>query len=196
MLALPPAAAPAPRRQLLVGTALACVGMGSLIGAMLAIWMRLRTDALDSAAGLWVPKAVKVPMVPANTMLIAFLPACVFAQWAVYAARRNVRSHAAFALALVGLIGVAIVNAQAFIYAAMKLPVEATDATGFNTMFYALTGTFVVLLVLGIGFSAITAFRFLGGRTRDREIVSAHALYWYFLAAVFVALWLVVYVTK
>ncbi|HEY7628946.1 MAG TPA: hypothetical protein VH761_17895 [Ilumatobacteraceae bacterium] len=196
MLALPPAAAPAPRRQLLVGTALACLGVGSLLGAMLAIWLRLRTEALDSGDGLWVPKAIKVPMVPANTMLIAFLPTCVFAQWAVYAARRNVRSHAALALTLVAVIGVAIINAQAFIYARMKLPVEASDATGFNTMFYALTGTFLVLLVLGIGFSVVTAFRYLGGRTQDREIVAAHALYWYFLATVFFALWLVVYVTK
>jgi heme/copper-type cytochrome/quinol oxidase subunit 3 len=50
--------------------------------------------------------------------------------------------------------------------------------------------------VIGIGFSAITAFRYLGGRTSDREIVTAHALYWYFLGALFFALWFVVYVTK
>lgn len=196
MLALPPAAAPAPRRQLLVGTALACVTVGSLIGAMLAIWMRLRTEALDSSAGQWLPKGLDVPMVPANTMLVAFLPLCVFAQWSVYSARRNARSHTALALALVGIIGAAIINAQAFIYTRMELPVQGADATGFNTMFYALTGTFVVLLVLGIGFSAIAAFRYLGGRTTDREVIAAHALYWYFLAAVFVALWFVVYVTK
>ena len=45
-------------------------------------------------------------------------------------------------------------------------------------------------------FSAVTAFRYLGGRTTDREIVSAHAMYWYFLSAVFAVLWFVVYVTK
>jgi len=45
----------------------------------------------------------------------------------------------------------------------------------------------VLLLVFGIGFSVITAFRYLGGRTSDREIVSAHALYWYFLGALFFA---------
>jgi heme/copper-type cytochrome/quinol oxidase subunit 3 len=98
---------------------------------------------------------------------------------AVYAARREARSHTALALTLVGVIGVAIINAQAFIYTRMELPVQGPDATAFNTMFYALTGTFVVL-----------------GRTADREILSAHALYWYFLSAVFFALWFVVYVTK
>jgi cytochrome c oxidase subunit 3 len=196
MLALPSAAAPAPRRQLFVGTALGCAAAGSLIGAMLALWMRFRDEALISTAGRWVPKGIKVPMVPANTMLLAFIPICVFAQWGVYAARRDARSHVAMALGLVGVIGLAIINAQAFIYTRMKLPVAPKDATAFNTMFYAVTGTFVLLVIIGIGFSAVTAFRYMGGRTSDREIVSAHALYWYFLGALFFALWFVVYVTK
>jgi cytochrome c oxidase subunit 3 len=196
MLALPAAAAPAPRRQILVGTAVGCVAIGSLIGAMLALWMRLRIDALHATGHVWIPKGIKVPMVPANTILLAFIPICVFAQWAVYAARRDARSHTALALGLVGVIAVALINAQAFIYARMKLPVNAKVATSFNSMFYALTGTFLVLVVIGVCFSAITAFRYMGGRTSDREIVSAHALYWYFLSAVFFALWFVVYVTK
>ena len=196
MLALPSAAAPAPRRQMFVGTALGCVAAGSLVGAMLALWMRLRTDALDVVDGRWVPKGIKVPMVPANTMLLAFLPIFVFAQWAVYSARRDARSHTVMALSLVGVIGLAVINAQAYIYARMKLPVGGTAPTAFNSMFYAITGTFVALTIIGIGFTAITAFRYMGGRTTDREIVSAHALYWYFLGAVFFALWFVVYVTK
>jgi cytochrome c oxidase subunit 3 len=195
MLALPPAAPPAPRRQLFVGTALGCVAAASLIGGMLALWMRLRTTALDASAQ-WIPKGIKVPMVPANTMLLAFVPICVFAQWAVYAARRDARSQVALALTLVGVIGVAIVNAQSYIYARMKLPINGTGATAFNSMFYAVTGTFLLLLIIGIAFSVITAFRYMGGRTSDREIVSAHALYWYFLGTLFFVLWFVVYVTK
>ena len=196
MLALPSAAAPAPRRQLIVGTALGCVAAGSLIGAMLALWMRFRITALDVTDGRWVPRGITIPMVPANTMLLAFVPTCVFAQWAVWAARRAARTQVALALTLVAVIGVALVNAQAYIYSLMKMPISGKGATPFNSMFYAITGTFLLLLVLGIGFSVITAFRYLGGRTSDREIVSAHALYWYFLGALFCALWLVVYVTK
>jgi hypothetical protein len=45
-------------------------------------------------------------------------------------------------------------------------------------------------------FSFVAAFRYLGGRTSDREIVTAHAIYWYFIAAAFAMLWFVVYVTK
>ena len=196
MLALPSAAAPAPRRQVFVGTALGCVAAASLLGAMLAIWVRFRNDALDVPKGQWVPKGIKIPLVPANTMLLAFLLIGVFAQWTVYAARRDARSHVALGLTLVGVIGVAIVNAQAFIYARMKLPISGKAATAYNPMFYAITGTFLLLLIIGIAFSVITAFRYMGGRTTDREIVSAHALYWYFLSVLFFALWFVVYVTK
>ena len=53
-----------------------------------------------------------------------------------------------------------------------------------------------LLLIIGSCFRSFAAFRFLGGRTNDREIVSAHAIYWYFLAAAFSMLWFVVYVTK
>jgi cytochrome c oxidase subunit 3 len=192
MLALPAAPAPAARRQIFVGTALACVAAAMLVGGMLALWMRLRTDSL-AAVGTWMPKGVSVPEVATNVMLMAFLPICIFAQWAVYSARRDDRAHTGVALFLVALLGLAVVNAQAFVYATMKVPARSG---AFNTMFYALTGTFVVLVVIGMVFSLVTAFRYLGGRTSDREIVSAHAMYWYFLGAAFSALWLVVYVTK
>jgi len=195
MLALPSAAPPAPKRQTFVGTALGCVAAGSLVGAMLALWMLFRTEAVDSA-GQWVPKGIKIPMVPANTMLLCFLLILVFAQWTVYAAKNEARSHTALGLALVGIIGAAIVNAQAYIYARMKLPILGKNPTAYNTMFYAITGAFLLLMIIGIGFTLVTAFRYMGGRTSDRELIAAHALYWYFLSALFFAVWFVVYVTK
>jgi len=193
MLSLPAAPAPAPRRQVFVGTALACAAGTTLIGGMLAMWMRFRDDALSITGGTWVPKGVVIPGVATNVMLIAFLPICVFAQWAVYAARRDDRPNTALALALVALLGLAVINGQVFVYSQMNL---AAAGGAFNSMFYAVTGTFVLLTIIGMGFSGIAAFRFLGGRTADREIVSAHAMYWYFLSVAYAALWFVVYVTK
>jgi cytochrome c oxidase subunit 3 len=66
----------------------------------------------------------------------------------------------------------------------------------YQTLFYAVTGTFLVLMIIGVVFSLVTVFRYLGGRTKDREIVTAHAIYWYFVGAAYVALWFAVYVTK
>jgi len=192
MLALHAGPTPAPRRQLFVGTALACAGMVTLVGGMLATWMRLR-QSTRTAGGLWVPRGINIPQVPANTILLAFVPLCVFAQWAVYAARRDDRSNAGLAIGLTGVMGLAVINAQAFVFNRIALPVTGG---AYNSMFYAITGTFTLLAIIGVVFTAVTAFRYLGGRSSDREIIAAHALYWYSLSAVFFALWFVVYVTK
>lgn len=193
MLALHSGPAPAPRRQLFVGTAIASAAMLMLMGGMLATWMRFR-DAQISAGLRWIPKKYTMPQVPTNVMLLAFLPICIFAQWAVYAARRDDRSNTGLAVGLTALLGLAVINAQAFVWSRFALPV--TGDTAYHSMFYAITVTFTLLVVIGVAFSAVTAFRYLGGRSADRELISAHALYWYSLSAVFAALWFVVYVTK
>ncbi|CAN5657211.1 hypothetical protein BH10ACT2_BH10ACT2_03080 [soil metagenome] len=192
MQALPAGPAPTPRRQLLVGTALTCAALAALLGGMMALYLRLRDQSL-SASGHWLPKGVQVPMVPANVMLCAMLPIAVISQWAVYSAKRDDRVHTGVALWLVALLAVAVINAQVNIYERMAVP--AVGET-FNTMFYALTGVMVALLAVGTLFSAITAFRYLGGRSTDRDTVTAHALYWYFLSFAFATLWFVIYVTK
>ena len=192
MYALPAAPPPPPRRQVLVGTALASVAATMLIGGMLAVWILQRERAMD-AGNPWLPDGIAIPEVPANVMLIGVWGLCVFAQWAVWSARRGDRAHTALALGLVAVMTIALINAQAFVYSQMKLPIA--EETGYGAMFYAVTGTVVALFIVALVFTAIAAFRFLGGRT-DREIVAAHALFWYVLAALFSAVWLIVYVTK
>jgi heme/copper-type cytochrome/quinol oxidase subunit 3 len=177
----------------MVGTALACAAAAALMGGMLALFLRFREAAVHGAEGVWLPDGAKVPMVPANVMLIALLPLGVFAQWAVYSAKRDDRAHTGTALFLVLVLGLALINAQAFIWGQMGL---AANGGTYNIMFYAVTGVTTALAVVGVVFSAITAFRYLSGRDTDREVVSAHALYWYCFSAIFALVWFVVYVTK
>lgn len=193
MQALPAAPAPPPRRQILVGTALASVGAIMLVGGMLAVWILQRERALD-AGNTWLPDGVLIPEVPSNVMLIGVWGMCVFAQWAAWSARRSDRGHTGLALGLVAVMAIALINAQAYVYNQMGLPIA--DETGYAAMFYAVTGTVIALFIVGLVFTGVAAFRFLGGRTDDREIVTAHALYWYVVAAAFSAVWLIVYVTK
>jgi cytochrome c oxidase subunit 3 len=192
MYELPPAPAPPPRRQMLIGTAVASLGVLTLIGGMLAVYIRLRENA-RGADEAWVPEGVSIPGVPTNVMLISFFAIIVFAQWAVYAARRRDRVNVGLSLGLVGLIGLAIVNAQAYVYNRMELPIADSI---YASLFYAVTGTMTALVIAGLVFTVVTAFRLLGGRETDQEIVSAHALYWYVLTIAFSALWLIVYVSK
>lgn len=191
MQALAAGPAPAPRRQVIVGASLACAAMLMLAGGMMAVWSRQRRNQVE-LVGHWLPEGVVIPEVQANIMLIGFFGICTFAQWAVWAAKRNDRGHAAFALGVTVLTVVMVINAQASIYDRMGLGIG--DGT-YEAMFYGITGMFLALMAIGIVFSAVTAFRFIGGRS-DMDIVAAHAIYWYTMAVIYAALWFVVYITK
>ncbi|BAN04184.1 cytochrome c oxidase subunit 3 [Ilumatobacter coccineus] len=192
MEALTAGPAPAPRNQMIVGATLASMATLMLTGGMLGVWALQRRQAIDTD-GAWLPSSVTIPEVPANVMLIAFIAVCSFAQWAVWAAKRNDRANTVFALGATAFVAVLIVNAQAYIYSQIELSV--TDGA-YGSMFFAVTGTFMAMMIAGIAFSLVAAFRLIGGRIGDREILTAHAIFWYALAAVFSAIWFVVYVVK
>jgi cytochrome c oxidase subunit 3 len=189
MLALPPAPAPAPRRQMIVGTALFSAAASMLIGGMTALWFHFRTEP-----GLWKPERLVVPEVATNVMWITALFSLVMVQWAVYSARRGDRQHASVALGVVIILGLAHLNSQAYVWRRIELPVKGD--TPYNSMFYAITATLFALVLVGVVYAVVAAFRFIGGRTKDRETVSGLALYWYVLAALHTVVWFSVYVTK
>jgi cytochrome c oxidase subunit 3 len=190
-LALPSGPAPAPRRQLLVGSTLAGLAGTTLIGGMLAVWLLERQQVVD--AGERFPMKYIIPEVATNVMLITIYGLCFFAQWAVYSARRQDRGHTGLALSVVAILALSFINAQAFVYSQME--VELAEGA-YGALFYAVTGTMMALVIVGLIFTVVAAFRTLGGRDWQSEIVSAHALYWYFAAAAYSAVWFVVYVTK
>ena len=97
------------------------------------------------------------------------------------------------ALGVVAVMAVAFINAQAFVWHTMAVPVKENY---YGALFYATTGTMTALVIVGLVYTTVTAFRALGGGLRDTEILAAHALYWYFTAAAYSAVWFVVYVTK
>ncbi len=199
-IALPAAPQQSSRRQLLVSTALIAGGLGMLMAGMLAMWMKFRAGApvRESSDGLymikdWLPESVKIPEVAANTMFSTFPFAALMAQWAVYSAKRNDRGHRSLALLITFGIGVALVNAQLAVY--MKMGIGLADGQ-YHAMFYAITGTMMVMIIGGMAFSLVAFFRSVGGRDDDHQLISAHALYWYFLMAAFTAMWFFVYVQK
>lgn len=199
-IALPAAPAPAPRRQVLIATVLASAAGSMLMAGLLATWMKFRAAAPTRASsdGLviikdWMPKSVVVPEVVANLTLFAFVIVCVMAQWAIYSAKRGQSTHRSLAIGTTFLMGLAALNSQIAVWNQMELKL----ANGvYETMFYSVTGTMAILIAAGLAFSAVTFFRSVGGRNDDQQVVTAHALYWYFCTAAFVAMWFVVYVQK
>ena len=66
-------------------------------------------------------------------------------------------------------MALAFINAQAYVYHTMELPIADSAYPG---MFYAITGTVLALAIIGLVFTAVTAFRILGGRSGELELVS------------------------
>ena len=188
------------RSSVFVATAFAAAGATALIGSMLAMWLDFRAKAplrasSDGAKMIkdWLKADVAVPEVASNTMMITFVAVCIMAQWAVYSARRADRSHTILALSITAAIGLALVNAQIALYLQMGLELR-NDA--YETLFYAVTGTMLALIVSGVVYSLVALFRVWAGRMGDHDVLAAHALYWYALGGMFLAVWFVVYVQK
>lgn len=199
MLALPPGPQPVAKRQVFVGTALAAAAGTMLFGGMLAVWLRFRAAAPvrpgDKHAFVkdFLPTNLEVPGVAANMLPIVLIVVCVMAQWAVYAAKRDITSHTGMAYGVTFLFGLAAVNTQVYIFSQMG--VSITEDGSYAALFYAMTGTLLFVLLTGLVYTAVAALRYLGGR-RDVETVSSHALYWYFITAATIAVWFVVYIQK
>lgn len=198
--ALPAGPQPAPRRQLFVGTGLVAAAGTMLIGGMLSIWLRFRAAAplRDSSDGLkrikdWLPADVKMPEVLTNVALVTLVVVCVMAQWAAYSSRRQDSKHTTMALGMTLLLGVALLNSLVAIYP--QIEVGLADGA-YETMFYAITGTVIAMVVGGIAFTLAALFKSSGGRATNTDLMNAHALYWYFLSAAYVAVWFVVFVQK
>ena len=191
MHALPPAPAAPPKRQVVVGTALFAAAATMLVGAMTALWFHFRAGVPRNT---WKPAKLVIPEVATNVFWITALLACVMVQWAIYSAKRGDRQHTSMALSIVGVLGLAMLNSQAYVWGRIKLPVKG-DST-YNAMFYAFTGTIFVLIVIGVVYAGVGAFRYLGGRVKDRDTLAGLALYWYILAALITVAWYTIYVTK
>jgi heme/copper-type cytochrome/quinol oxidase subunit 3 len=193
-LALPPAPQPLRPRQLFVATALACGGMLMYFAGLLGVYVSTRTAAGGTTAD-WLPEGVVIPEVTTNTMLATMAGVCVVAQWAVWSMKRNDRGNSALALGVLVVFAAAMIVMQVNVYERMDIGI-ADDR--YNTLFYGVTGSFLVALVFGLLFTAVMAFRALGGRysSRDTEGLSSLALFWYALTFVFVSLWYIVYVLK
>ncbi|MFM8903370.1 MAG: cytochrome c oxidase subunit 3 [Actinomycetota bacterium] len=188
------------RRPILVLAGLLSTVSAMVMGSMLAIWLDFRSNAplRESTDGTkmlrdWLPENIKIPEVATNTMMMTFVITCVMAQWAIYSSRRNDSKHTSLALGVVLLTEIALINAQLAVYTQMGIGVR--DGS-YMTMFYAVTATMLAMIVVCTGFTLLALFRSIGGRSDDKDLVIAHAVYCYAISAIFSMLWLVVYVQK
>jgi heme/copper-type cytochrome/quinol oxidase subunit 3 len=199
MIALPAAPAAAPKRQLFVGTSLVTSAIAMFFAGMLGIYLKFRDaspyvkNISGRASHDWVPKNVKIPQVPSNMILVTLCFGCLLVSAAIASARRDNHSSTAIMLFMCAVMAIAVINAQALVYKRMGMALRAGT---YQLLFYTITGAFVACAIGALVYSLTTAFRYLGGRSQDLQVVISLAVYWYVITAVFVAVWIVIYVTK
>ena len=128
-------------------------------------------------------------------MLIGVVALLVFAQWAVL--RRPPRRpgpHRPGPRRSSASSALAIINAQAYVYNQMELPIAEGGYAGHVLRHHRHVRS--CCSSSGSCSPASPPSASSAAATTDREIVAAHALYWYVLACAFSAVWFIVYVTK
>lgn len=190
------APAPAPRRPrvLLIGAAFGGVASAIFVLSMLAAYLQLRGERLAAGVNA-LPEGVVLPLTPGNMGLLTLAMSAVTMAWIVHSLRVGDRTHAYLGLGVTIVLGVAFINSTAYLYQQLAMGFTASGTSG---LLYAVTGAHLVMVVVGLVFTAVMGFQALGGQLtgRDAEGMSAAALYWYVTIAVYVAVWYGVYITK
>jgi heme/copper-type cytochrome/quinol oxidase subunit 3 len=187
---------PAPRRPrvLLVGSAFGAAASAVLILSMLAVYLQIRGDRIaDGVTAL--PEGIVLPLTPGSMGMTTLAMSLVTMAWLVHSLRNDDRIHAYLALGITLLFGIAFINSTVYLYQQLEMGLTASGTAG---MLYITTGTHLVMVVVGLLFTAVMGFQALGGQLtgRDAEGMSAAALYWYVTFAVYVVVWYAIYITK
>jgi heme/copper-type cytochrome/quinol oxidase subunit 3 len=193
-LATAPAPAPRRPRVLLVGAAFGAVASALVVLSMLAVYLQLRNERV--AAGVTaLPDGIVLPLTPGSMGMVTLSMSAITMAWIVHALRQDDRTHAYLGLGLTLLLGVAFINSTVYLYQQLAMGFTATGTAG---LLYAVTGAHLVMVVVGLLFTAVMGFQALGGQLtgRDAESMSAAALYWYVTVAIYAVLWYGVYITK
>ena len=189
-----PAAEPRRPRVLLIGAAFGSVVSALVVLTTLAVYLQVRSDFLESGATT-LPDDTLLPLTPGGMGMVTLAMSLVTVAWAVWALRRDDRAHAYLALGLTLLLGVAFINSTIYLYQQIELPLTASATGG---LLYIVTGSHLVMVVVGLLFISIMGFQSLGGQLtgRDAEGMSAAALYWYVTVVVYSAIYYGIYITK
>jgi heme/copper-type cytochrome/quinol oxidase subunit 3 len=188
----PPVTAAVPARRVqLVGTVLAMVAGGVLIGALLGGYFEARRAA-GGAGNNWAPSNGDFPNAALAVTYGALLISAFSAEWAVAAIKMDVRRHAYTAFGITLLMGAAFVNGLTFCWS--QFGMVAGDS-GFANHTYAVTATHLVLVVAAVVYLVVVAFRVLGGQfgPRNADAVRSAVAFWHFVvftgAVVYWCMW-------
>ncbi len=184
----PPAILPR-RRQLLFGTGLGVAAIAMFFLTLLGLYLSAR----HGHRAVWL-KQNNIPLTQPTMQLFTLLMSSVTMQWAVYSIARDDRGHAYLALGITTLFGLAFINQTWFLYVMVGLKMSQVEGPSF----YAITGAHLAMLVAALLLVLLTGIRALGGSMSSRhpDAMSATAIFWHGMVALYCVIWLAVYVMK
>ncbi len=190
--ALPAAEATRPR-TVVVGALLATGAAFMAFAALVSVYVQQRQLARATGQEWFTEGSVELG--PAGMMMMTLVLSMVTVQWAVQAARAEDRPHGFIALGVTLLFGAAVINQFWFVYQDTAFAIDGGRA---ELLFYAVTGSFIAMLIGGMAILAVTTIRSLMGPF-GRELahgVQAAAAYWHMCVLCYFLIWYVVFITK
>jgi cytochrome c oxidase subunit 3 len=180
---------------LLVGTALASAAAFMTVAGLVAVYLTRRAQVL-AAGDAWFPQGVSIPLTPGTMGLIIMVMVAVIAQWAAYAIGNDDRVAAYCAVGLLLLLSSAFILEMAYYFT--QIGISVRDASGVGVLVFTIVGAHLAMVGVGMLFMIVVGFRTLGGEysARDREGVSAAAMYWLVTVAAYFVIWYALFVTK
>ena len=191
---LPPAPAVQRPRVLVVGAAFAVAASFTVFIGLIGIYLAARVDVVGSGTA-WLPEGATIPLQQPNTMFITLIMSVFTMQWAVAAIAKNDRVNSYLAMGLTLMLGIATIVMTTYLWYLMELDI-ASGIQG--VLIYTITGAHIVMLVLAMIFVALMGLRALGGQftARQHDGITAAAVFWYAMVAVYALIWISIYVTK
>lgn len=190
---------PAPPRRprlVLIGTSMAAVATLVAFGTLFAVYFALRQEHVAGGEA-WLPDGVSIPLSPGNMSMITLVMSVITVQWAVHAGKLRDRGHAYLALALTLLFGVAYVVQMGYLFTEWGLALNGEGTTQ-AVLIYTIIGAHLAMTAAAMVFLVLMLLRSLGGQFtgHDVEGLSAAALYWYVVVALFVVIWYGILIVK
>jgi cytochrome c oxidase subunit 3 len=192
--ALPPAPPVQRPRVLVVGTAFVSAATIMVFVGLIAVYLSQRANVVADG-GTWLPREISIPLQQPTTTFFSLLMSVVTMQWAVSAIARNDRINAYLAMGITLVFGFSAIVMTSYQYTLMGLDVDANIQ---SVLIYTISGLHLLMLVIAMIFISLMTFRAMAGQftARQHDGVTAAALFWYAMVAVYALIWLSIYVTK
>lgn len=177
------------RREMLFGTAFATAGLVMVVLTLVGAYVTAR----NAAGADWLAMN-PIPLTQPNMQMAALVLSVVTMQWAVYAIGNDDRTSTYVALGATLLLGTAFVNQSIFLWKFVGVTGDQPE----GPLFYAVTGTHLAMVLAAMVFLLFVAFRALGGQysSRNPDGIAAAAVLWDAAVALYVVIWVGVYIMK